>query len=149
MARRFVDTEEQLPYVLESTADGGATFPADRLFDLTVRCLDGVVARLGPGARDVAVVGSTSFWHSLMGIDGSGKPTTPVLYWADTRSADEAAALREALDAQRSGNAPVAGYTTSYWPAKLRWLQRTEPETFRRTRQWLSVPRIRAGPALH
>src|SRR5918995_1356431 len=30
------ETEEQLPYRLETTPDGGATFPAEALFDLTV-----------------------------------------------------------------------------------------------------------------
>ena len=84
------ETEEQIPYGLETTQDGGATFPAERLFDLTVKAIDGVVARLDDAAAAVAAVGSTSFWHSLMGIDATGTPTTPVFYWADTRSSQEA-----------------------------------------------------------
>ncbi|MBA3451270.1 MAG: hypothetical protein H0T18_08670, partial [Chloroflexia bacterium] len=45
------ETEEQIPYRLETTADGGATFPADALFDLTVRAIDGVLQRLGDRSR--------------------------------------------------------------------------------------------------
>src|SRR5829696_7194977 len=44
------ETEEQLPYRLETTRDGGATFPAESLFDLTVKAIDGVVVRLGDAA---------------------------------------------------------------------------------------------------
>jgi len=131
-------TEEQLPYSLETTPDGGATFPADALFDLTVRAIDGVVARLGEAAADVAVVGSTSFWHSLMGIDAAGTPTTPVFYWADTRSSHDATALRTELDPDAVWQRTGCRLHSSYWPAKLRWLHRTDPDTFHRTSRWLS-----------
>lgn len=46
------DSEEQIRYSLETTPDGGASFPAASLFDLTVRAIDGAVRRLGPRARD-------------------------------------------------------------------------------------------------
>ena len=138
-------TEEQLPYRLETTPEGGATVPAEPLFDLTVKAIDGVVTRLGDEAPDVAVVGSTSFWHSLMGIDASGAPTTPVFYWADTRSSQEATRLRAELDPiavwQRTG----CRLHSSYWPAKLRWLRRAEPESFRRTARWLSFAEYALG----
>ena len=39
-----------------------------------MRAIDGAVARLGDAAAGVAAVGSTSFWHSLMGIDAAGTP---------------------------------------------------------------------------
>src|SRR4029078_8806036 len=32
-----------------------------------------------------------------------------------------------------------------YWPAKLHWLARTEPETFRRTSRWLSFAEYALG----
>jgi len=131
-------TDEQLPYTLETTRDGGATFPADALFDLTVRAIDGVVERLGDAAAGVAAVGSTSFWHSLMGIDVAGTPTTPVFYWADTRSSADATTLRAELDSDAVWQRTGCRLHSSYWPAKLRWLRRTDPDMFQRTRRWLS-----------
>ena len=135
---RAIGADEQLPYTLGSTPDGGATFPAEALFDLTVRAIDGVVIRLGDAAATVAAVGSTSFWHSLMGIDAAGKPTTPVFYWADTRSSSAATALRAELDADAVWQRTGCRLHSSYWPAKLRWLRRSDPDTFRRTSRWLS-----------
>src|SRR5215212_11090758 len=145
LGRPLVSTEEQLPYALETTSDGGATFPADVLFDLTVRAIDGVVARLGDAASRVGAVGSTSFWHSLMGIDAAGTPTTPVFYWADTRSSQDATTLRTALDSDVVWQRTGCRLHSSYWPAKLRWLRRTDPDTFRRTTRWLSFAEYALG----
>jgi gluconokinase len=138
LCRPMVGADEQVPYALETTPDGGATFSADALFDLTVRAIDVVVARLGDAAARVAAVGSTSFWHSLMGIDASGTPTTPVFYWADTRSSPDATTLRTELDADAVWQRTGCRLHSSYWPAKLRWLRRTNPDTFHRTSRWLS-----------
>ena len=143
--RPIVGSEEQLPYALETTPDGGATYPAEPLFDLTMRAIDGVVARLGDAAARVAAVGSTSFWHSLMGIDAAGKPTTPIFYWADTRSSPEASTLRAELDANAVWQRTGCRLHSSYWPAKLRWLRRTNPEAFRRTTRWLSFAEYALG----
>jgi gluconokinase len=145
MGREIAATEEQLPYSLETTADGGATFLATSLFDLTVRVIDGVVARLGDRTGGVAAVGSTSFWHSLMGIDASGIPTTPIYYWADTRSATEATILRTDLDQDAVWQRTGCRVHSSYWPAKLRWLRGADPETFARTVRWLSFAEYALG----
>ncbi|MBA2597391.1 MAG: gluconokinase [Chloroflexia bacterium] len=137
--RDIGETEEQIPYVLESTAEGGATVAADVVFDLIGRAIDGVTHRLGDRTQDVAAVGSSSFWHSLMGIDAAGDPTTPVFYWADTRSSQQAATLRQELAADAIWQRTGCRLHSSYWPAKLRWLQSEHPDCFARTTRWLSV----------
>jgi gluconokinase len=139
------ESEEQLRYSLETTPDGGATYPAASLFDLTVRAIDGAVARLGARADDVAAVGFTSFWHALLGLDASAAPTTPVFYWADRRSSAEATALRQELDGEAVLQRTGCRLHPSYWPAKLRWLRQTEPKTVRRTRRWLSFAEYALG----
>jgi gluconokinase len=141
----IAETEEQIPYTLETTPDGGATYPAEPLFDLTVKAIDGVVARLDDATAVVAAVGSTSFWHSLMGIDATCAPTTPVFYWADRRSAPEANALRAELDPNAVWQRTGCRLHSSYWPAKLRWLRRTDPDTFHRTTRWLSFAEYALG----
>ncbi len=138
-------TEEQIKYVLDTNAEGAATVPAAVLFDLTVRAIDGVVQRLGDRARDVAAVGSTSFWHSLMGVDATGEPTTPVFYWADRRSASQAAALRANLDADAIWQRTGCRLHSSYWPAKLRWLQDSDAQAFNSTTRWLSFAEFALG----
>ena len=143
--RAILESEEQIPYALETTADGGATFPAESLFDLTVGAIDGVVARLQARAQEVAAVGSTSFWHSLMGVDAAGTPTTPIFYWADTRSGPDAIALRRRLHATAVWQRTGCRLHPSYWPAKLSWLRRTDPDTFDGTSRWLSFAEYALG----
>ena len=82
--------------------------------------------------------GSSSFGHSLLALDGAGRPLTPILGWRDTRSADAADWLVDRLD-----NAAVHARTgcqihTSYWPAKLAWLAQDQPEIFRSAHRFVS-----------
>lgn len=129
-------TETGIPYDLEYTREGAATKDADALLDLVVRAIDGTLSA-APGTP-VAAVATSTFWHSLLGLDRSGEPTTPVLSWADRRSALAARELRERLDEKALHRRTGCVLHSSYWPAKLLWLSREEPEAFERTEAWVS-----------
>src|SRR5258705_843450 len=96
------------------------------------RCLAGAGARAG----DVAAVGVSVFWHSLLALDGDGRPLTPVITWADTRAAAAALALRREHDERAIHARTGAPLHSAFFPAKLRWLRRARPEVFRRTATW-------------
>jgi gluconokinase len=136
--RGIPESEEQLPYTLRTTPEGGAEFDAPPLFDLLVRCVDGSVERAGSRAADIAAVGWTCFWHSLLGLDPRGEPATPLFYWADTRAAAAAAELRRELDGRAVLARTGCRLHVSYWPAKLRWLARSRPEATARVARWVS-----------
>jgi len=85
----------------------------------------------------VEVTAISAFWHSLMGIDENGAPTTPLLTWADTRAAQAARELRAEFDEREIHARTGCRFHPSYWPAKLRWLKTEHPEEFNATRQWL------------
>lgn len=138
-------SEEQITYVIDTTSDGGATFSATDLAPLTERAIDGCVRRLGTRANEVAAVGATSFWHSLLGLDESGHPTTPIYFWADTRAGTQATQLRQELDAHANWQRTGCRLHPSYWPAKLRWIEQNEPEQFRSTARWASFPEFVLG----
>jgi gluconokinase len=137
--------EAQLPYRLDTNPDGGATFDADALLALTVETIDRLAESSGAVLEGVTAVGTTSFWHSLLGLNAEGRPCTPVYYWADTRSAHDAVALRSQLDAHAIWQRTGCRLHPSYWPAKLRWLQQTEPETVAQVARWVSFPEYALG----
>lgn len=86
----------------------------------------------------IAAVGGCAFWHSLLGLDGNGQPLTPIFMWADSRCADDAARLREEFDERKIQAATGCMLRASYWPAKLRWLRRTNRPLFRKVARWVS-----------
>ena len=92
------------------------------------------------GGRDAGVdaVGASCFGHSLLALDEDGKPLTEVLGWRDTRSADAVEWLLRRLDEDAVQARTGCHIHTSYWPAKIAWLAEAEPETFRRTRRFVS-----------
>src|SRR5215204_2329693 len=129
-------TETRLDYELEYTPDGGVAVAADELLDLVVRAIDGALDNAG--SAPISGVATSTFWHSALGLDGEGRPTTPVLYWADRRAAPAARELRGRLDELAVHRRTGCVLHSSYWPAKLLWLSRENAEAFERTERWVS-----------
>jgi sugar (pentulose or hexulose) kinase len=92
------DTEAQLPYSFKATSGDGAEIDADWLVDIIARAVDGTLSLAKDKADRIAAVATSTFWHSVLGIDREGRPTTPILTWADRRAAAAAAELRGRLD---------------------------------------------------
>ena len=66
----------------------------------------------------------------------AGRPLTPVITWADTRSAPAAAALRGAHDERGIHARTGAPLHSTFFPAKLRWLRESRPEVWARAAVW-------------
>lgn len=135
---RGLDGECQRPYEMTTTPDGGVEVEADRLVALTGEVLDGVVAALGARADAVAGVAVSTFWHTLVGLGADDRPRTPLLSWADTRSAAAVETLRARLDETAYHARVGCRLHTSYLPARLWWLRERDPATFAAVRRWLS-----------
>jgi xylulokinase len=90
------------------------------------------VDRLG---GSVAAAGIAAQQHGMVALDSSGTPVHDALLWNDTRSAADAARLRDELGPEEWVDAvnlvPVASFTIS----KLAWLAQNEPEAASRVDQ--------------
>src|SRR5690349_12234556 len=124
----------RVPYEPRVTADGGVEHEPRALLAAVATCLDAVCARAG--RAHVRGVGVTTFWHGLCGVDADGDVVTPIYMWADSRSARDAALLRDALDETALHARTGCHFHSSYWPAKLRWLARERPALVRRVARW-------------
>jgi gluconokinase len=125
-------------YQLDTTSDGGVEKDPDELLGITCQAIDRLLGLAGPLADQIEAVALDTFWHSLMGIDKDGHSTTPLLTWADTRSAAVARQLSREVDETALHARVGTKIHPSYFPAKLRWLAAAQPTIFRRTRTWLS-----------
>jgi gluconokinase len=129
-------SESKRSHDLEYSAEGAATRDPDEILDLLARTVDETLANVEE--PEIAAVAMCTFWHSVLGVDERNEPTTPVLTWADRRSAREARELRERLDERAVHRRTGCVLHSSYWPAKLQWLRREAPEAFARTKTWIS-----------
>jgi gluconokinase len=147
-AALFDDSAHQLrgslikrEYSLETTTDGGSEVNAEKLFNLLVDVVDEVHSRL---KSPVEYIASCAFWHSLMGVDSGGNPTTKLFTWADTRSRKYTQKLRDRFDENEIHKRTGARFHSSFWPSKLLWLKGRNPSSsegalFKRTAKWMSL----------
>lgn len=123
---------------LTVTADGGSEIDADKAVAQTIAAIDALLDKTKDLKGEIEYVASCSFWHSLVGVDAGGRPTTKLLSWADTRSRRQTDVLRKRFDEPTIHNRTGARFHSSFWPAKLLWLQKGSPGVFAKTARWLS-----------
>jgi gluconokinase len=124
--------EAQTPY--EPTE--GVLDP-ERLVEAARGAVDEVLREFG---RPLDAYATSCFWHSLLVLDSSNRPLTPVLTWRDLRSAPQAEELRRRLDGDAVHARTGCFLHPSYWPAKLTWLAAVDRETFTSASRFVSFP---------
>ena len=133
------------------SAGGGVEADADHLFDLVVACIDETLARDGEqasecgarasveGLRRIDGVAFCTFWHGTMGVSADGRAITPVLTWADTRAAEQAAALGNRPDSEAVRQRTGCPHHPSYFPSKLLWMRENQADLFKQVDWWCSI----------
>jgi gluconokinase len=134
--RPFAGAEGHVSYGPHTTPDGGVELDAEPLLEAVAGALDQCLAGCADRAGEIAAVGASVFWHSLLALDHQHRPLTPVITWADTRSAAAAAALRRAHDERAIHARTGAPLHSTFFPAKLAWLRDARPDVFKRARTW-------------
>ena len=115
----------QVSYQPTVTADGGAELDPERLFEHVCAVIDEELAACidaDPGGRDDDVLAQPH------GCRRRRRPLTPVYLWLDARSRAEMPRLRAELDEPAVHARTGCMLHWSYWPAKLAWLRRTQPD---------------------
>jgi gluconokinase len=128
-----------VPYKVRTAAPGEVSSDPEELVKLIAHSIDGALMAANKDRVDILGVGVSCYWHSLMGVDRLGRPTTELFTWADTRSTLEARDLRADFDERAYHARTGCFFHASYWPAKLRWLRATRAATVRRTVRWISL----------
>jgi gluconokinase len=129
---------------VESSLVGDAAVIADDVLSNVIAAIDGVFENSSDAKSEITHIASCAFWHSLIGVDSRGKPTTEVFTWADTRSRECTTELRSKLNETETQNRTGARFHSSFWPAKLLWLKGRdttgrECAPYPETAKWLSL----------
>src|SRR5713101_7977822 len=91
-------TLTDLPYKVRTTEAGEVSSDPDLLLKLIVQGVDGALTAARKEKVGILAAGASCYWHSLLGVDRAGRPTTELLTWADTRSAPQTRGLRTHFD---------------------------------------------------
>src|SRR5438105_3079952 len=103
-ARVVTGTNARREYSVQYSADGAAEVSPLRLRQAVRNCLrETLQSRSSSRLSRLPIVGigGSAFWHSLLGLDGGGRPLTPIFTWADSRCARDATHLREQFDERK------------------------------------------------
>lgn len=121
-----------------SALDDFAMIDAEDGVALVARTIDAVLGNPEHSTNRIELIATSCFWHSLVGVDAESRATTPVFTWADNQAALAASELRQSLDELSIHARTGCRFHPSYWPAKLSWLRKEQPEAFKSTSRWLS-----------
>jgi len=121
-----------------SAIDDLATADADATVSLVAETIDALLDKPLSATVSIELIAISCFWHSLVGVDRDGTPTTSILGWADTRGVSAAKELRNRFDETEIHLRTGCRFHPSYWPAKLISLKKEQPEVYESTSQWLS-----------
>lgn len=120
-------------YPLHDPTPGAAVQAPEAVRD----AVDDAVAEAVVGVdRPVAAVAVGAAMHGLLARDAAGAALTPLITWADTRAADTARALRDAVDVaglHRRTGTPVHPMSPL---VKLAWLRRERPSLHAAAARW-------------
>lgn len=108
----------------------------DLIHDALLRCI-GEVQKTLRGRPAAVSLGSAM--HSLIALDRQDRPLTRCISWADLRSRELAAALRnteQGRDLYKNTGTPVHPMSPL---TKIAWLRRYQPELFSRTAMFLGI----------
>lgn len=130
--------EAQIKYAIRTTPDGGAEIPAEEALQYAADCIDSLLAQIAGRGYAIRAVGISTYWHSMIGVDGNGNALTPIYLWADTRSAPQANRLRLELDEMALHRRTGCRIHPSYYPSKLVWLRETQPALYSAVDRWVS-----------
>ena len=75
----------RIAYQARMDATGGAELDARRLVAQCRSVLARALRALGPRDR-VSAVGTSCFWHAVLGLDAAHRPATAIWLWSDQRS---------------------------------------------------------------
>jgi gluconokinase len=136
-ARPIPGASAQRKHHFTTQPQGAAFADADHLRQLTEACVDDVLTH--DAAQGIRVVGMATFAANLLGVDADNRPLTPLYTYADSRSAPQAADLRQRLDSNALHQRTGAFLHSAYYPAQLTWLHEQDAALFQRVQHWLDL----------
>lgn len=120
--------------------DGGVEKDPENTLSLVVEVIDEVLAEAAGHSGRIVAVAMAALASSLVGVDVSGHPVSPLYLYSDTRPSAEVEVLRQRLDEERLHQRTGCRIHTSYLPVRFLWLALSQPAVSRASERWMALP---------
>jgi gluconokinase len=129
---------QQRYYPTQYPKPGFADQDANQIFEAVKEALTTAVANV-PSGFQLAGICFSSAMHSLMAVDHLGNSLTPLVIWADTRSAAQAKELRNTQVGKKLHDQTGTAIHPMSPLCKLLWWRNHEPKLFERAHKFISI----------
>lgn len=126
-------------YPIAVPQPGRAEQDPEAIFAQVLLAMQEAVSKAGLTRTAIGAIGFSGAMHSLIAVDGEGRLLTPALIWADNRSVEQTARLKQDATAhalyRRTGTPihPMSPLT------KLLWLRQEAADIFQKAAKFISI----------
>ena len=135
-ARPVKGHRTKVGHAFTTIANGTSTIDPDQVTAEVRQVISAVVEGFPHPIDGVAI---DTFASSLVGVDAAGAAITPCYTYADSRSSAQVNYLKSILNEDDTQQRTGTRQHTGYLPSRFLWLKQTDPRTFERVRQWMSL----------
>jgi gluconokinase len=137
--RAVEEVAAQERYTVRSTEDGASEDDADAALERVWSCIDAALKQAGSLSNAIGAVALDTLVTNTLAIDAGGRALTPLMTYADTRPAADAVELRRHMDERAVHDRTGCMLRTSYWPARLAWFRRAQPDVWGAAARWITL----------
>jgi gluconokinase len=126
-------------YPLHTPAPGVAEQDPDEIFAAVLASIRGAIRASRIATGRVKCVGFSAAMHSVIAVDAGGRPLTPSITWADSRSAAWAEKILHQMDGRRiylRTGTPIHPMSPL---CKLAWLRHERPDVFASAARFVGI----------
>lgn len=134
--RPIIGTRIKVDHDFTTSQSGRSEISPDAVVDEVAAIIDAIAAPKFTG--QIAAVGLDTFSSAVVGVD-DGDAITPCFTYADSRPREDVLTLRRTTDEAALQRRTGTRFHSSYLPARLHWLRRTDPDTFDLASTWMSL----------
>jgi gluconokinase len=127
------------PYDLAVDTTGASEDQPKAAIARFVACVDQLLDQAGSLAQQIVAVAIDTMASTFLALDAAHQPLTPIISYADTRNDADADQLRHSQEEHAIHQRTGCLLRTSYWPARLAWLRRTQPLIWQQAAHYLTL----------
>ncbi|MDN5287157.1 MAG: gluconokinase [Mucilaginibacter sp.] len=123
-------------YPINNPEPGYSEQDPNLIWNAFVKCLQDITAKIGYAPEAISL---SSAMHSIIPVDETGIPLSPMITWADARSENIAQDLRESAQGEEIYHITGTPIHAMSPLCKLIWLRTNKPELFVQTHKFISI----------